>query len=161
MAKWIKCLSVLLVLASCTNEIVVSESTTLPGYWDKEDQLEFQIPQLDSLKKYNVFLNVRNTNEYPFNNLFLIVSIEFPHGKTLVDTLEYKMAYPNGEWMGEGIGSVKENKLLYKENVSFFEEGNYNITITHAVRNNGEVEGVSRLDGITDVGYSIEEFKAQ
>ena len=161
MAKWIKCLSVLLVLASCTNEIVVSESTTLPGYWDKEDQLEFQIPQLDSLKKYNVFLNVRNTNEYPFNNLFLIVSIEFPHGKTLVDTLEYKMAYPNGEWMGEGIGSVKENKLWYKENVSFFEEGNYNITITHAVRNNGEVEGVSRLDGITDVGYSIEEFKAQ
>ena len=161
MANWIKCLSVLLVLASCTNEIVVSESTTLPGYWDKENQLEFQIPQLDSLKKYNVFLNVRNTNDYPFNNLFLIVSMEFPHGKTLVDTLEYKMAYPNGEWMGEGIGSVKENKLLYKENVSFFEEGNYNITITHAVRNNGEVEGVSRLDGITDVGYSIEEFKAQ
>ena len=87
--------------------------------------------------------------------------MEFPHGKTLVDTLEYKMAYPNGEWMGEGIGSVKENKLWYKENVTFFEEGNYNITITHAVRNNGDVEGVSRLEGISDVGYSIEESKEQ
>ena len=161
MAKWLMYLFLLVALASCTNDIVVSESRSLPGYWDKNDTLEFQIPQLDSLKKYNVFINVRNTNDYPFNNLFLIVSMEFPHGKTLVDTLEYKMAYPNGEWMGEGIGSVKENKLWYKENVAFFEEGNYNITITHAVRNNGEVEGVSRLEGITDLGYSIEEYKEE
>lgn len=161
MAKWLTILLIFVVLVSCTNDIVVSESRSLPGYWDKNEPLEFQVPQLDSLKRYNVFLNVRNTNDYPFNNLFLIVAMEFPHGKTLVDTLEYKMAYPNGEWMGEGIGSVKENKLWYKENVSFFEEGNYNITITHAVRNNGEVEGVSKLEGITDIGYSIEENKEQ
>jgi gliding motility-associated lipoprotein GldH len=161
MAKWLSFFSLIVVLASCTNDIVVSESKSLPGYWDKEEQLEFQIPQLDTLKKYNIFLNLRNTNDYPFNNLFLIVSMEFPHGKTLVDTLEYRMAHPNGEWMGGGIGNVKENKLWYKENVSFFEQGNYNITITHAVRNNGDVEGVSRLEGITDVGYSIEESKEE
>lgn len=151
----------LLLLASCNSDIVVSESRSLPGYWDKDEVIEFSVPQLDSLKKYNVFVNVRNTNDYPFNNLFLIISMEFPYGKTIVDTLEYKMAYPNGEWMGEGIGDVKDNKLWYKENVSFFEDGDYNITITHAVRNNGEVEGVRRLEGITDVGYSIEEIKQE
>lgn len=145
------------LLISCNQAIVVSDTHTMPGYWDKDEKIEFIIPQLDSLKQYNVFVNIRNTNDYPFNNLFLIVSMEFPYGKTIVDTLEYKMAYPNGEWMGEGIGNVKDNKLWYKENVSFFEDGNYNITITHAVRNNGDVEGVSRLDGIIDVGYSIEE----
>ncbi len=145
------------MIASCNSDIVVSESRSMPGYWDKKEKIEFSIPQMDSLKKYHVFLNIRNTNDYPFNNLFLIVSLEFPYGKTLVDTLEYKMAHPNGEWMGEGIGNMKDNKLWYKESVSFSEEGNYNITITHAVRNNGDVEGVSRLDGIIDVGYSIEE----
>ena len=59
--------------------------------------------------------------------------------------------------MGEGIGSIKENKLWFKENIRFTEEGNYNITITQAVRNIGEVDGVSQLPGITDVGISIEE----
>jgi gliding motility-associated lipoprotein GldH len=157
MGKLIAFLLVSVILTSCDSDIVVSETRSLPGYWDKDKKIEFSIPHLDSLKKYNVFVNIRNTNDYPFNNLFLIVSMEFPYGKTLVDTLEYKMAYPNGEWMGSGIGNVKDNKLWYKENVSFFEDGNYNITITHAVRNNGEVEGVSRLQGITDVGYSIEE----
>ena len=82
--------------------------------------------------------------------------MDFPHGKVVTDTLEYRMAHPDGTWMGQGIGSVKENKLWYKEGIRFAETGNYNITITHAVRNNGAVEGVKNLEGITDVGYSIE-----
>lgn len=148
-------------LVACNSDIVISESRSLPGYWDKNDTIRFELPQLDSLNKYNLFVNIRNTNEYPFNNIFLIVTMEFPHGKTLVDTLEYKMAYPNGEWMGQGLGNVRDNKLWYKENVSFHEGGNYNIIITHAVRNNGDVEGVSSLEGITDVGYSIENAKPE
>lgn len=87
--------------------------------------------------------------------------MNFPHGKTVVDTLEYRMANADGSWLGQGIGSVKENKLWYKEQVKFLEEGNYNITITHAVRNNGEVEGVTKIEGITDVGYSIEATSKQ
>ena len=128
-------------LASCNSDVVVSETRAVQGAWDADNVVEFTIPQLDSLKKYDVFLTIRNSNDYKFNNLFLIVSMEFPHGKTITDTLEYRMANPDGTWMGTGIGSVKENKLWYKENVGFFESGNYQLNIGHAVRNNGEVEG--------------------
>jgi len=76
-----------------------------------------------------------------------------------VDTLQYRMAYPNGEWMGEGIGSIKENLLWYKENFRFAEEGNYKLTIQQAVRKNGQVEGDAELLGITDVGFSIERIE--
>jgi hypothetical protein len=31
----------------------------------------------------------------------------------------------------------------------------------HAMRNNGEVEGVTNLQGITDVGYSIEKINIE
>ena len=31
------------------------------------------------------------------------------------------------------------------------------MTIAQAVRNNGEVDGVTNLVGITDIGFSIEE----
>jgi len=144
-------------LSSCNSNTVFSETESLPGYWDKDRKVEFTIPELDSSKKYDLFLHLRNTNEYKFNNLFLIVSMTFPNGKTVIDTLEYRMANPDGTWLGRGIGNVKENKLWYKENVSFFENGNYNISITHANRNNGDIDGVSNLNGIVDVGYSIEE----
>jgi len=157
MPKVFALLLLFFMVASCDTNTVQSENRALSGYWDKDEIIKFDLPKLDSIKKYNVFLNVRNTNDYPYNNLFLIVSMQFPHGKTVTDTLEYRVANPDGTWMGEGIGNVKENKLWYKENVSFNEDGNYTITIAHAMRNNGDVDGVSILEGITDVGFSIEE----
>ena len=145
------------LLASCNSKNQISKNLSLPGYWDKDEVIEFSIPQLDSLKKYDLFIHLRNTNEYRFNNLFLIVSMKFPHGKMITDTLEYKMANPDGTWLGHGIGSLKENKLWYKEKVTFFEKGEYKISISHAVRNNGDVDGVTKLEGVTDVGISIVE----
>ncbi|RMA65928.1 gliding motility lipoprotein GldH [Ulvibacter antarcticus] len=148
-------------LVSCNSGTVYSDTKGLSGSWNKDDLVEFTIPQLDSLKQYNLFVHVRNSNEYRFNNMFLIVSMHFPHGKTVTDTLEYRMANPDGSWLGEGIGSVKENKLWYKEKVSFLEKGSYIVTIGQAVRNNGDVDGVTNLEGITDVGFTIEEVKQQ
>jgi len=156
MLKIIAPLLVMVLFFSCDSNTVVSESKSLSGIWNKNETIEFTMPQLDSLKKYNLFVNLRNTNDYRFNNIFLIISMEFPHGKTITDTLEYKMAYPDGTWLGAGIGNIKENKLWYKENVSFLEKGDYKIRINHAVRNNGTIEGVTELEGITDVGYSVE-----
>lgn len=150
-------LVMVVVFSSCDTNTVWSDTQSIAGSWDKQEAVSFTIPSLDTLKTYNVFINLRNTNDYPFNNVFLIAAIEFPHGKTTTDTLEYKMAYPNGEWMGEGIGSVKENKLWLRENIRFSENGTYTIILTQAVRNNGETEGVNQLPGITDVGISIEE----
>lgn len=143
-------------LASCNSDTVVGDTRALTDAWDKDNVIEFEIPPLDSLKKYHIFLQLRNSNEYKFNNLFLIVAMDFPHGKTITDTLEYRMAKADGTWLGTGIGTIKENKLWYKENVSFSEKGTYKLTIAQAVRNNGDVHGVTNLAGITDVGYSIE-----
>ncbi len=149
------------MFVSCESNTVFSETRAMDGYWGADEVVEFKLPQLDSLKNYNLFLNIRNTNEYKFNNIFLIVSMNFPHGKTVTDTLEYRMANPDGSWMGQGIGDVKENKLFYKEHVRFFEDGIYTITIAQAMRNNGAVEGVTKLEGITDVGFSVEEAAKQ
>ncbi|MDX1461488.1 MAG: gliding motility lipoprotein GldH [Marinirhabdus sp.] len=157
MRRCVVALLLVVLLSSCDSNVVWSDSEAISEGWNKDDVLIFQVPQLDTVQPYNVFINVRNSNDYPFNNLFLVASIQYPHGKIITDTLEYKMAYPDGQWMGAGVGSIKENKLWFKENIRFSESGNYNITITQAVRNIGEVDGVSQLPGITDVGISIEE----
>lgn len=150
-----------MVLLSCNSNTVASDTRALSSHWGEDEVLEFTLPKLDSLKKYDVYLNIRNTNDYKYNNIFLIVSMNFPHGKTITDTLEYRMAKPDGSWLGQGIGNVKENKLWYREQVSFLEDGDYTLTIAQAVRNNGAVEGVTNLEGITDVGFSIEESPQQ
>lgn len=153
--SWILLMTFFLAL-SCDSNQIFDEYQSVPSHWSKDDLISFNVTPPDSTNTYNLFINIRNTNAYKFSNLFLITEMNFPHGKTVTDTLEYQMAKPNGELLGEGFTDVKENKLWYKEGVKFDEVGPYTITIQHAMRNNGEVNGVDVLEGITDVGFRIE-----
>lgn len=149
----------IILLSSCDSNRVFDEYKSVPNQWQKDAIISFKVTPKDSIKPYNLFVNIRNTNTYKFSNLFLIVEMVYPHGKTTKDTLEYQMAKPNGELLGQGVTDLKENKLWYKgyEKPFIFEEvGDYNINIQHAMRNNGDVNGVDKLEGITDVGFRIE-----
>ena len=150
-------LSLGLLLSGCGKAIEFSEFQALAnGRWDKDDIREFRTPELAAEQAYDFYINIRNDNSYPYSNLFLITEMEYPEGQTYRDTLEYVMAEADGTWMGKGYGSIKENKLWYKENINLPVSGVYTIRIQQAMRKNGSVEGITELQGITDVGLEIE-----
>ena len=146
-----------LLFFSCDEKRVFDEYKSVGSSWHKDSIVSFDLPQLDSTKRYNLFLNLRNNNNYPFNNLFLIVSLELPNGFTKVDTLEYQMANPDGTLLGDGFTDLKESKLFYKEKVKF--RGKYKVHIKQAVRENGKIQGLKELPGITEVGFRIEKIE--
>jgi gliding motility-associated lipoprotein GldH len=150
-------LLVVILFFSCDKKRVFDDYKTLGSAWHKDSIVSFNLPELDSTKRYNLFVTLRDNNNYPFNNLFLIVSLEMPNGFTKVDTLEYQMANPDGSLMGDGFSDIKENKLFYKEKVRF--RGKYKVNIKQAVRESGKVPGVTALDGITEVGFRIENIE--
>jgi len=154
---WLFVLALSYILVSCDSNRVYDEYKSVPNGWHKDSIVSFKLNPPDSLKPYDLFVNVRNTNAYKYSNLFLIVEMIFPHGKTIKDTLEYRMADPSGKLLGEGVMDIKENKLWYKENVVFNEDGEYTVNIQHAMRENGKVNGVVSLEGITDIGFRIEQ----
>ena len=141
---------------SCDKNRVFDDYKSVGNSWHKDSIVTFELPELDKDKSYNLFLNVRDNDDYPFNNLFLIVSLEQPDKKIRVDTLEYSMTNPDGTLLGEGFSDIKENKLYYKANEKFSQKGIYKIHIKQAVRQTGKIEGVDQLKGITDVGFRIE-----
>jgi gliding motility-associated lipoprotein GldH len=147
-------LLVTILLFSCDKKRVFDEYKSVGSAWNKDSIVTFDLPVLDSTKRYDLFVNLRDNNNYKYNNIFLIVSLESPNGYTKVDTLEYQMANPDGTLLGDGFTDLKESKLYYKENVRF--RGNYKVHIKQVVRENGKVPGVTLLDGITEVGFRIE-----
>ena len=149
-------LLVVTLFFSCDKKRVFDEYKSVGSAWHKDSIVTFNLPELDSTKKYNLFVNLRANNNYPFKNIFLIVAIERPNGFTKVDTLEYLMANPDGSLLGDGFTDIKESKLFYKEKVRF--RGNYKVHLKQAVRENGKVPGVTVLEGITDVGFRIEKI---
>lgn len=160
MRKILALLGVVVSLYSCGSKMEFAEYRNLNnGSWSKNDTIFFEFSGLDSTANYNLFLNVRNDEDYPFSNLFVITQLKHPLGKVEIDTLEYLMAEPSGEWLGNGMGSLKESKLWYKENIKFSDSGVYKVNVFQAMRQNGKVEGIQELLGITDVGLEIQKSK--
>lgn len=148
------------LITSCDPNAVFDVYKPVPNQWHKDSVASFNFKAPDTIKPYNLHVNLRNTNAYKFSNLFLIVELNYPNGKTVKDTLEYKMAAPNGELLGTGFSDVKENKLWFrgfKEPFKFSEEGDYVVNIQHAMRLHGVVNGIENLEGITDVGFRVEQ----
>lgn len=147
-------LLVSIIFFSCDKKRVFDEYKSVGSAWNKDSIVSFNLPELDSTKRYDLFINLRANNNYPFSNLFLIVTLEKPNGYTKVDTLEYEMAAADGTLLGDGFTDIKESKLYLKENVRF--RGKYKLNIKQAVREGGKVPGVTQLEGITEVGLRIE-----
>jgi len=146
----------MLGFTSCDSSQVFDDYKRIPNSWNKDSIVSFNVIPPDTINPYNLFVNVRNTSEFKYSNLFLVVEINFPYGRVIKDTLEYIMTNPNGEFLGTGFTDIKENKLWYKKGVVFNESGDYKINIQHAMRENGSIIGVKNLEGITDVGFRIE-----
>lgn len=155
-------ISILLIISfiSCDSKQIFDEYKSLENStWNKEENISFEFKINDTISKQNLFINLRNNNDYPFRNLFLITNLTFPDGNKIIDTLEYDMADKTGKFLGEGFYEIKENKLFYKENIVFPIKGSYNFSVRQSMRKAGEISGIKSLKGITEVGFRIEEIK--
>lgn len=146
----------MLVLVSCDETRVFDDYKTVGESWHKDSVVSFSFDQKDNNKAYNLFVNLRSNNNYKYSNLFLIVAMEHPNGYTKVDTLQYLMANPDGTLLGDGFSDIKESKLYYKEKFKFPKTGLYKVSIQQAVRKTGKILGEQNLEGITEVGFRLE-----
>ena len=147
------------VAFSCQQNKSFDRYMSISNGWDKQEIVSYEFVAPDSLNPYNLFVNLRTTTDYKFSNIFLVVELNYPYGKVTKDTLEFLMAKPSGELLGTGFSSVKEHKLWlkgYDGSFVFSEQGSYKIHIQQAMRLRGSAKGITTLDGVIDVGFSVE-----
>ena len=148
--KIILLLLLFLVVISCDSNRVFEEHVAISkGVWNVNNKLLFKVAIPDQMTKYNVYLNVRNGQEYPYSNLFLFLKTVFPDGHIARDTVELTLADYDGRWLGSGMGSVKFSRFLFQKDVKFEKAGNYQFIFEQAMR-------VNELIGIHDIGLRIE-----
>jgi gliding motility-associated lipoprotein GldH len=145
-----KLLVVLFLTIACNPDIVYENNVRMPGdKWSRYHIPVFEVEIADTLNPHDLFINLRNTGEYPRSNLFLFISAKSPQGAFTRDTLELVLAEPSGKWKGKGFGSIWQNRFFYRQNVRFPETGIYIIEIEQAMR-------LEELPGILDMGLRVE-----
>ena len=150
----------LFLILSCNSNVEFIQYNSINGIWHKDSIQNFNF-ELDSGPNllYNSFINLRINEKYPFNNIFLIVSLSDSLNALSIDTLEYKLADKYGNFTGNKQINIVENSLLHKENISLGQHKRYFVSIEHVMRIINKVDGLENLNGIVDVGYKLEKVK--
>ena len=130
--------------SSIYNENVIVEDAK----WQKDEAVRFEVMITDSLSNYNFFLNIRNTTDYRYSNLYVFLMTRFPNGNITRDTIECILADTEGRWLGKGWSNLKENNILLKKQLQFPLNGKYVFFVQQAMRDDV-------LEGIHDVGLQI------
>lgn len=138
-------------LTSCqdANTIVDTNQTINNRNWSYINKVRIPVSIDDATASYNIFINLRHTGDYKYSNIFLRVHSQGNGGKVNTERIEFKLAYPDGQWLGKGSGNMYSYQLPFKENYRFAGKGKYLFEIEQNMRDNP-------LKEITDVGLRIE-----
>lgn len=147
------CLIVLL-FSACDDPVFVQQSTVAPAEgWPRTWKPSFEFEISDTLSKYDTYIDLRHTGDYPYSNLFLFLRLENEDGLLSIDTVECPLAAPDGKWHGTGLGFIHEDRfdahILYSLNGRFPKAGKYTMSIEQAMRR-------ETLEGILNVGITLE-----
>jgi gliding motility-associated lipoprotein GldH len=139
-------------ISSCDSRIDLYEKVvSIPGHeWEKEYQPEFRFMIEDTTVPYNIFLILRHTEEYNFNNIWVNFYTQVP-GDTVNSILYEARLADNNRWLGSGMDDLYDHRIrLTRENSYYFrKDGEYVFRIGHNMRENP-------LKHVMNVGLRIE-----
>jgi gliding motility-associated lipoprotein GldH len=150
-------ISLLLLLAvfslhSCDQNRYFEQNMKLDhAKWAARDQKTFSLDISDTTSLFNFYLNIRNTNDYPFANIYVFINTKFPDAEVARDTIELQLADIHGKWLGTGSGKYRYNNFILRKGMRFVQTGTYEFSIEQGMRKD-------TLSGISDVGIRLEYY---
>ena len=116
--------------------------------WEPNDTLIFTIPVADSLSLFYINTEIRNTDSYPYKDLWLTVSHNFKDkNQWEVDTIKFILADDEGKRHNQSW-SYFYQKQKSIEPVLVRDSGSYCIKVNHLMQN-------TSIQGIKDIGIKI------
>jgi gliding motility-associated lipoprotein GldH len=91
--------------------------------WNKDKVFFFEVPITDTRKNYDVFIAVRHSEVYPFDNLYVGVDIYTPSGDKRSKDYYLEMRNEDRSYKGDVLGDIWDVKVMIMKNASFNSKG--------------------------------------
>ena len=139
---------------SCDNHSIFKSYVDLKDTnWYVKNIPSFTFEVRDEKVPYNIYLLIRNTSQYPYNNLYVTRYIYGPDGKQINNRLEEVTLFNSktGKPFGQGLGDIYDHKVLSTRNFKFPKKGKYTIKLKQYMRQDP-------LPNVMSVGISVEKL---
>lgn len=144
---------ILLGTTSCNSDVVFEQLNEVDvNGWDYKKPVSFKFTAPDTIQKYNLIFDIRITPDYAYQNLWLFIETTEPDGEIHIDSINCPMAYPDGRWIGTGLGDLIDTPILIHHSFKFTKLGEYSLQIKHGMRSN-------HLPHIQNLGVILKRIK--
>ncbi len=156
--KYLKRILLILLFAStivsCVKIDLFEKQVDIPSqqwFYNNVPLFTFQITDTTSL--YNLYIVLRHTDAYVYNNIWLKLGSEVPGDTIHFQNMNLSLATDANGWEGTGINDIFEvRKNITPGPVPFKKPGTYTFSISQIMRENP-------LSHILNVGLRIEKVK--
>lgn len=153
MKNSILCVLFALLLTSCTNTNLIDVNVEVPeNSWAYAKSVKATVEIKNPKLAYDVFFKIRNTTEYRYSNIYVIMRIKAGNKFLKDGRSQFQLAKADGQWTGKGSGDLYSNDFLLLKKFRFPKAGKYEIEVEQNMRDNP-------LVGVSDIGISVETSK--
>ncbi len=123
---------------SCRQIDVYEKNTSIPGYkWQHNFPAEGRFVITDTLAAYDIYIVLRHTDAYKYNNIWLNIGLQSPGDSMFFQNVDLSLANDVSGWEGSGMNDIWEvRKLLNGRPRRFKKAGEYKFLINHIMRDN-------------------------
>ena len=141
-------------LTACSRVDVFEKNAVIPkNQWSYSLQPAFDFIIKDTTASYNLYVVLRHTDAYRYNNIWLNVGTQSPGDSTRYQKFELQLGSDAKGWEGTGMDDIWElRKLITNGPVRFNKAGNYHFSVAQIMRENP-------LPNIMNIGIRVEKVK--
>lgn len=102
--------------------------------WESSNHPSFTFSITDTAASYNIYIVIRHTDAYRFNNIWLKASLQGPD-TTYARQLELVLANNAQGWFGTGMDDIWEQRIpITQQPYRFRKSGSYTFTLEQIMR---------------------------
>jgi gliding motility-associated lipoprotein GldH len=151
MLRTLSMLFVLFLLVSCGGNIIYEEDKVIANQlWQYGQPLIYQFEIADTTARYDLYLDIDHTTDYPFQNLYTKIYTVYPSGRTAESQINIDLANKLGEWQGKCQGENCQLRVVLQQQTFFTEFGDHQLTLEQYTRRDS-------LGGIETVRFVVEQ----
>jgi gliding motility-associated lipoprotein GldH len=145
----------IILLIACDPGRVYENNIDIPGrYWHQDSLAVFNFHVEDVSVPYNLYYNLRNTIDYPYQNLYITHYLEDSLGNRLDSALNNVVLFDpkTGEPVNGGLGDIYDHQVEVLSDFQFPQSGGYVMKLEQFMR-------LDSLPEIVSIGIRVEKVQ--
>jgi gliding motility-associated lipoprotein GldH len=140
-----------LCLSACGQTEVFEKNKAIPKYkWQYDLRPTFEFNITDTSTLYNLYVVLRHTDAYGYNNIWLNIGTQSPGDSMRYQRFDLQLGNDATGWEGTGMDDIWEvRKAITRGPTKFNKAGTYKFSVAQIMRENP-------LDNIISVGIRVE-----